>query len=155
VLSTATALQGSDVPADFPQREALYPDGAEWVCDGDAVIVRPFGGPVAGPLHREKAILAGEIVVAAAVGARRSLDDAGHYSRPEIFRLEVNNAAMPPHHFAAMAAEHRGENWRQTEPSAAVALPCPCHLGRVCGTSRRIWGAIHDRLAHTGALRSA
>ncbi|HEX2256443.1 MAG TPA: carbon-nitrogen hydrolase family protein [Afifellaceae bacterium] len=105
VLSTATAIQGSDLPADFPQREALYPDAEEWICDGDAVIVRPFGGPVAGPLHRDKAILYGEIDPAAAARARRSLDVAGHYARPDIFRLEVNDRAMPPVRFTAMAAE--------------------------------------------------
>jgi nitrilase len=104
VLSTATAIQGSDVPADFPERAKLFVDD-EWICDGGAVIVQPFGGPVAGPLYREKGILYGEIDPAAAARARRSLDVAGHYARPDIFRLEVNTAPMPPVRFAALAAE--------------------------------------------------
>ncbi len=34
VIGTATALQGSDVPADFPERDRLYkPD--EWINDGE------------------------------------------------------------------------------------------------------------------------
>lgn len=95
VIGLATALQGSDVPADFPNRAELFKDD-DWLCDGDAVIVKPFGGPIAGPLHREKDILYAEIDVADAAKARRSLDVAGHYARPDIFRLEVNRSPMPP-----------------------------------------------------------
>lgn len=98
VIGLATALQGCDVPADFPSRNELFKDD-DWLCDGDAVIVKPFGGPIAGPLHREKAILYGEIEIGAAAQARRSLDVAGHYARPDVFRLEVNRSAMPPVEF--------------------------------------------------------
>lgn len=42
VIGTATALQGSDVPENFPERDRLYkPD--EWINDGDAVVVNPRG----------------------------------------------------------------------------------------------------------------
>lgn len=95
VIGLATAIQGNDVPADFLERDTLFNDD-DWLCDGGAVIVKPFGGPVAGPMNREKGILYGEIDVAAAAAARRSLDIAGHYARPDIFRLEVNRKAMPP-----------------------------------------------------------
>jgi nitrilase len=99
VISTATALQASDVPADLPHRDALFPDGDEWICDGDAVVVRPFGGPVAGPLHREKGVLTAEIDPEAARAARRSLDVAGHYNRPDIFQLEVDRRPLDPVRF--------------------------------------------------------
>jgi len=64
-------------------------DDEDWLCDGDAVIVRPFGKIAAGPLWREKGILYGEIEREAAARSRRSLDVAGHYARPDIFKLEV------------------------------------------------------------------
>lgn len=95
VIGTATALQGSDMPADFPELSALY-DPAEWVNDGDAVVVAPTGGVAAGPLRREKGILYAEIDTEAAHRARRSLDVAGHYSRPDIFSLEVHRSALQP-----------------------------------------------------------
>jgi nitrilase len=96
VVSTATALQASDVPENFPERAKLFTDPDEWLCDGDAVIVRPFGKIAAGPLHREKGILWGEIDLDAAARSRRSLDVTGHYARPDIFKLTVNRAAMKP-----------------------------------------------------------
>jgi nitrilase len=71
-------------------------DDDDWLCHGDAVIVRPFGSIAAGPLHHEKGILYGEIEREAALRSRRTLDMAGHYSRPDIFRLEVDRAAKPP-----------------------------------------------------------
>jgi nitrilase len=94
VIGTATALQGSDVPESFPERAKLFADPNEWICDGDAVIVKPFGKIAAGPLHREKGILYGEIEPELAARSRRSLDVTGHYSRPDIFRLTVNRTPM-------------------------------------------------------------
>ena len=99
VIATATALQGADVPADFPERDTLYkPD--EWINDGDAVVVNPAGAVVAGPLHREKGILYAEIDVEAARRARRSLDVCGHYARPDVFSLSVNRKPLPPVEFS-------------------------------------------------------
>jgi len=95
VIGAATPLRGSDVPADFPHREQLFPDPNEWINDGDAVVIRPFGGPAAGPMHREMGILYADIDPDAARDARRSLDVTGHYSRPDLFELRVNRRVMP------------------------------------------------------------
>jgi nitrilase len=96
VIGTATAIQAGDVPENFPERAKLFPDEDEWICDGDAAIVRPGGRLLAGPLRREKGVLTGEIDVEAARRARRSLDVTGHYSRPDLFRLTVNRNPMLP-----------------------------------------------------------
>jgi len=96
VVSGSTALQGCDVPEDFPERARVFPDEDEWINDGDAVVYAPFGGPVAGPLHRERGILYAAIHPTRAAGARRSLDVAGHYDRPDLFRLSVDRRPMPP-----------------------------------------------------------
>ena len=95
VLSTATALQGSDVPANFPERDTLFKND-EWINPGDAVVVKPFGGVVAGPLHQEKGILYADIDPEAARNSRKSLDVTGHYGRPDLFHLEIDRRTMPP-----------------------------------------------------------
>ncbi len=95
VIGTATAMQGSDIPADFPDRDKLF-DAAEWINDGDAVVVRPMGAIAAGPLKRDKGILYADIDKEIARRARRSLDVCGHYARPDIFSLSVDRRPRDP-----------------------------------------------------------
>jgi len=95
VIGTATAMQGSDIPADFPERDRLF-SPEEWINDGDAVVVKPTGAIAAGPLRREKGILYAEIDPEAARRARRSMDVCGHYSRPDIFSFSVDRRPLDP-----------------------------------------------------------
>ena len=98
VIGTATAMQGSDVPADFPGRDQLFePD--EWINDGEAVVVKPMGAIAAGPLVREKGILYADIDIEKARRARRTLDVSGHYSRPDIFSFGVDRSPRNPADF--------------------------------------------------------
>ncbi|HHQ47298.1 MAG TPA: carbon-nitrogen hydrolase family protein [Acidobacteria bacterium] len=113
VLATATAMQGADIPEDFPGRELLFPDAGEWLNEGGALVVRPVGDLLAGPLSREKGVLFAEIDPGAARRARRLLDVTGHYSRPDIFHLAVDRASRPPVVFV------------EEEASSNALLPSP------------------------------
>lgn len=53
VIGTSTAMQGSDVPESIPELRKLF-DANEWINDGDAVVIKPFGAIAAGPMHRER-----------------------------------------------------------------------------------------------------
>ena len=99
VLGNGTSIQGRDVPADFPDRAALFPDEDEWINPGDSVIVSPSGTIVAGPLHQEHGILYADCEISTAA-ARRTLDVTGHYSRPDIFSLEVLREPSQPVKFS-------------------------------------------------------
>jgi len=99
VIGTATALQGSDIPADFPERDKLF-TADEWINDGAAVVVKPMGAIAAGPLKREKGILYAEIDRETARRARRSLDVCGHYSRPDVFSFAVDRRPLKPVQFS-------------------------------------------------------
>ena len=96
VVSSGTILNARDLPADFPEKARLYPQADEWINDGDSVIVAPGGRIVAGPLRREAGILYADIDVGAVAAARRRIDVAGHYARPDIFRLHVNRQRQSP-----------------------------------------------------------
>lgn len=89
-------LRGSDIPDDVPGKAALYPIADEWINPGDSVVIEPGGKIVAGPLRRELGILYADIDLERIGIARRSLDVTGHYSRPDIFQLQVNTNALKP-----------------------------------------------------------
>ena len=96
VLGNGTAMRGRDVPESFPSRDALFPDLDDWFNPGDSVIVGPDGRIVAGPLRNEHGILYADCDPAAAAAARRTLDVAGHYARPDVFPLEVHAEPRRP-----------------------------------------------------------
>jgi len=100
VLGNGSSMRGKDFPRDFPNRNKLYPDLEAWLNPGDSVIVNPYGKIVAGPLHEQHGILYADCDPALSSAAKRTLDVAGHYGRPDIFRLEVNREARAPIDFA-------------------------------------------------------
>jgi nitrilase len=65
------------------------------------VIVDPSGSIVAGPLHEKHGILYADCDPARASAAKRTLDVAGHYGRPDLFRLEINRKGLTPVDFAS------------------------------------------------------
>ena len=93
VLGAGCAIAASDVPADFPDRDRLYPDPEEWLNDGDSVIVDPRGEIVAGPLRREYGVVFADVDPDAARASHYTLDAAGHYNRPDVFTLRVDRTS--------------------------------------------------------------
>jgi nitrilase len=60
--------------------------------DGGSAIVGPLGEVLAGPLRGGEGILTADIDVDRISEGKFDLDVAGHYARPDVFRLEVNEA---------------------------------------------------------------
>ena len=96
VLGAGCVLQGRDLPRDLPGRERMFPDDEEWINGGDSVVVAPGGRIVAGPLHNTRGMLFAEIDLELVGIARRSLDVAGHYARPDLFTLQVQRRPQQP-----------------------------------------------------------
>lgn len=68
----------------------------EIMCRGGSAIISPMGDVLAGPLYDEEGILLAEIDLADIVKAKLDFDVTGHYSRPDIFQLIVNEKQMEP-----------------------------------------------------------
>jgi nitrilase len=62
---------------------------------GGSVIVSPLGKVLAGPCYEGECILTAEIDPGETAEGKYDLDVAGHYARPDVFRLEVNESPMP------------------------------------------------------------
>jgi nitrilase len=99
VIGCGHFLRVSDIPDDFPEKRALYPDAGECINPGDSVVIAPGGAIVAGPLRGEEGILYADVDLERIASARRSFDVVGHYARPDVFQLHVNSTALTPVEF--------------------------------------------------------
>ncbi len=99
VVGCGNVMRGGDIPDDFPEKSALYPDNDEWINQGDSVVIAPGGEIVAGPMREEEGILYCEVDPKRVGRSKRTLDVVGHYSRPDIFKLHVNTKPQSPVEF--------------------------------------------------------
>ncbi len=97
VIGVNPCLHVDQIPADFPHRDRVWrvEQGGEWVEPGNSVLVDPNGELLAGPARHEETILTAELDLDVEHAARRLFDPAGHYNRPDVFRLTVNTRARP------------------------------------------------------------
>ena len=64
---------------------------SEWI-RGGSVIVSPLGKQLAGPSCEGECILAADLDLGEIAEGKFDLDVAGHYARPDVFRLAVNES---------------------------------------------------------------
>jgi predicted amidohydrolase len=90
VLSANQFARRSDYPDDYP---VDFP-ADHVMCRGNSVIVSPLGELLAGPATDGEVILHAEIDVGRTIEGKFDLDVGGHYSRPDIFRFEVDERPL-------------------------------------------------------------
>jgi nitrilase len=80
--------------------KAMYPDDLkdlkeldeqpEIMCRGGSAIISPMGKVLAGPLYDQEGILFAELDLDAIARSKFDFDVVGHYARPDVFQLLVN-----------------------------------------------------------------
>ncbi len=94
VLSCNQFNRQRDFPADYRARFDGNSDAI--VTRGGSCIIDPFGNFLAGPNTESEAILIAEIDRAQVVRGKYDLDVVGHYARPDIFQLNVDERSKRP-----------------------------------------------------------
>jgi nitrilase len=84
VVSPCVYQRASSYPEDVPIAE-----GPELLGRGGSAIVGPDGQYLAGPLWDQEGVLYAELDPQRLYEARQRFDPAGHYHRPDVFRLRV------------------------------------------------------------------
>ena len=82
-------------PEDLEIRDELeaWP---ETLCRGGSAIYDPLGECLAGPLWDQEGILFADLDMGAIARSKFDFDVTGHYARPDVFRLEVDERPHPP-----------------------------------------------------------
>lgn len=93
VLTACQFLRRIDFPASVRVSLGDSPDAV--LMRGGSAIVSPLGKVLAGPHFEGETILTAELDLADIGRGKFDFDAAGHYSRPDVFQLIVNEKPMP------------------------------------------------------------
>jgi nitrilase len=94
VLSACQYLTRADCPPDYETPEGNDPKAV--LIRGGSAIVDPLGNVLAGPAFDAEAILTADLDLSEVIRGKYDFDVVGHYSRPDIFRLDVNETPLLP-----------------------------------------------------------
>ena len=82
-------------PADLVGIEDLSAQ-PEIMCRGGSAIVSPLGEVLAGPLYDQEGILYADLDLAEVAQSKLDFDVVGHYARPDVFQLTIDEQPKPP-----------------------------------------------------------
>lgn len=89
VLSCNQYVTKEMMPAHILELEDLSAQ-PDVLCRGGSVVVSPAGEVLAGPLYDQEGILVAQLDMAQVVEGKLDFDVTGHYARPDIFQLSVD-----------------------------------------------------------------
>ncbi len=94
VLSCCQYSRRSDFPADYAAVQGDDPDTV--MSRGGSCIVSPLGKVLAGPRYDGECTLVADLDLDEVVRGKFDFDVAGHYARPDVFRLTVDERPARP-----------------------------------------------------------
>ncbi|MDZ4717321.1 MAG: carbon-nitrogen hydrolase family protein [Roseiflexaceae bacterium] len=95
VLGANQFVTKSMYPADLVGRDELA-NQPEIMCRGGSVIISPLGEVLAGPLYDQEGTLCADLDLAQIAQSKFDFDVTGHYARPDVFQLMINEQPLQP-----------------------------------------------------------
>jgi nitrilase len=94
VLTACQHLRRKNCPAEYAAVQGNDPETV--IMRGGSAIIGPLGQVLAGPVYNEDSILTADVEIGDIARSKYDFDVVGHYSRPDIFQLRVNERPMSP-----------------------------------------------------------
>ncbi len=88
VIGCCSAVSKESIPERYEFRDRF----GDWINAGNSAIVNPRGKIIAGPATKEETILYAECDLEEVHRMKWEMDTAGHYARPDVFKLQVNRS---------------------------------------------------------------
>jgi nitrilase len=95
VVGITAFLRGSDVPRDLSDAAELYGGDDDMMSRGNSCVVAPGGELIAGPLIGEAGRVTATLDLDRIAAGRRMFDPVGHYARPDVLELTINEDVKP------------------------------------------------------------
>ena len=87
VLSSCQFLELSDCPADY---QSIAARAGDPLMRGGSCVIAPTGAVLAGPVYDERTIVYADLDLDDVARGKYDLDVVGHYARPDVFTLHVD-----------------------------------------------------------------
>ncbi len=89
-LAANGLLSLSDVPAGFPLYEELKVLDVQDYCRGGSAVAGPDGRWLVEPVEGEERLVIADLELGQVAQERQNFDPTGHYSRPDVFSVQVD-----------------------------------------------------------------
>lgn len=90
VISVSALMHKDSFPKDTPFLDELRAAAPEWLTDGGSCVASPDGEWLIEPFTREEKLVCCQLDLERVYRERQNFDPSGHYSRPDILKLNLN-----------------------------------------------------------------
>jgi len=77
----------------------------EVMCRGGSVVITPLGEVLGGPLWDKEGVIYADLDMGEIARGKLDFDAVGHYSRPDVFQLRVNDKPLRPVSYGSIGAD--------------------------------------------------
>jgi nitrilase len=99
VISVSGLMRKIDIGNDIPHHELIRQNAPEFLSNGGSCLAAPDGTWIIEPIVEQEIVITATINLNEVRKERQNFDPSGHYSRPDVFKLTVNNERQKLVHF--------------------------------------------------------